>query len=307
MAIAYPKLTEDFRIKRLQPPTGKVNMVLDTDTFNEIDDQFAMVYALLSPDRIHMQAVYAAPFYNSLSSGPQDGMEKSYNEILAILERMNVPSEGLAFKGSTSYLPSGEEPVDSPAARDLIAKALAAPDDEPLYVVAIGAITNVASAILLEPRIIEKIVVVWLGGQILSWRDTKEFNLIQDIPAARVLLDSGVPFKMIPCHGVASHLLTSLPEINHYVRGRGAIGDFLSERYEGCSDDHFAYSRVIWDISAIAYLVNPSFVSMDLVHSPVLTDQCTWSRDTTRHLIRIASAVDRDAIFKDFFRKLDQA
>lgn len=307
MTIDYPKLSETFRIQRLQPPIGKVNMVLDTDTFNEIDDQFAIVYALLSPERINVQAIYAAPFYNSLSSGPQDGMEKSYNEILAILERMNVASDGFVFKGSTSYLPSDEEPVDSPAARDLIAKALAAPDDEPLYVVAIGAITNVASAILLEPRIIEKIVVVWLGGHMLSWRDTKEFNLIQDIPAARVLLDSGVPFTIIPCHGVASHLLTTLPEINQYVRGRGAVGDFLAERYEDCCDNHFAYSRVIWDLSAIAYLVDPSFVPVDLVHSPVLTDQCTWSQDTTRHLIRVAVSVRRDAIFRDFFLKLEQA
>ncbi len=306
MKVVYPQLSEAFRLQRLQPHVGKVKVVLDTDTFNEIDDQFAIVYALLSQDKIDLQAVYAAPFYNQLSSGPEDGMEKSYEEALCILERMNVSSDGFVFKGSTSYLPSETEAVDSEAARDLVKKAMAMPDDEPLYVVAIGAITNVASAILLEPRIIEKIVVIWLGGHILSWRDTKEFNLIQDIPAARVLLDSGVPFKLIPCHGVASHLITTLPEINYYVRGRGRIGDFLAERYEGCSSDHFGYSRVIWDISAIAYLVNPDFVPMDLVHSPVLTDQGTWSQDTTRHLIHCASAAYRNDIFKDFFRKLEQ-
>jgi purine nucleosidase len=306
MKVVYPKLSEELRIQRLLPPVGQAKVVLDTDTFNEIDDQFAMVYALLSKDKIDLQAVYAAPFYNNLSSGPRDGMEKSYDEIHCILERMNVPSEGFVFKGSTSYLPSETEAVDSEAARDLVKKAMAMPDDEPLYVAAIGAITNVASAILIEPRIIEKIVVIWLGGHILSWRDTKEFNLIQDIPAARVLLDSGVPFKLIPCHGVASHLLTTLPEINHYVRGKGRVGDFLAERYEGCSPDHFGYSRVIWDISAIAYFINPDFVPMDLVHSPILTDQGTWSQDTTRHLIHCASSVYRDGIFKDFFHKLDQ-
>ncbi len=305
MTAMYPKLSEELRIQRLLPPAGKVKMVLDTDTFNEIDDQFALVYALLSKDKIDLQAVYAAPFYNDLSSGPADGMEKSYDEILRILERLNVPTKDFVFKGSASYLPSETEAVDSEAARDLVKKAMAMPDDEPLYVATIGAITNIASAILLEPRIIEKIVVVWLGGHILSWRDTKEFNLVQDIPAARVVLDCGVPFKLIPCHGVASHLLTTLPEINHYVRGRGAIGDFLAERYEGCSPDHFGYSRVIWDISVIAYFVDPGFVPMDLVHSPVLTDQCTWSRDTSRHLIRCATSVYRDGIFKDLFRKLD--
>lgn len=306
MSVVYPKLSEEKRIQRMKPPIRKVNMVLDTDTFNEIDDQFAIVYALLSKDKMDLQAIYAAPFYNELSTGPKDGMEKSYEEIQRILERMNEPTEGFVFKGSTTYLPSATEAVDSDAARDLVKRAMASSDGEPLYVVAIGAITNVASAILLEPRIIEKIVVVWLGGHELNWRDTKEFNLVQDVAAARVIFDSGVPVMLIPCQGVASHLITTLPEIDYYVRGKGEIGDFLAERYEGCSKDHYGYSRVIWDISTIAYLVNPHFVPMDIVHSPVLTDQVTWSRNTSRHFISCATFVNRDAIFGDFFRKLEQ-
>ncbi len=77
----FPKLDEAPRLKRLTPPTEKVRMVLDTDTYNEIDDQFAVVQALLSPDQLAVEAIYAAPFYNSLSSGPGDGMEKSYAEL----------------------------------------------------------------------------------------------------------------------------------------------------------------------------------------------------------------------------------
>ncbi|MFD0716429.1 nucleoside hydrolase [Paenibacillus sp. GCM10027626] len=303
----FPIISDEMRIRRLQPPAGKVNMVLDTDTFNEIDDQFALVYALLSQDKINLQAVYAAPFYNSLSEGPKDGMEKSYDEIVRILTRLNVPVDGFIFRGSESYLPEKGKPVESEAVRDLIAKAMAAPDDEPLYVVAIGAITNVASAILLEPRIISKIVVVWLGGHALDWKDTKEFNLEQDVPAVQAVFDCGVPLVLVPCLGVASHLLTSLPEIERYVRGKGAIGDFLAERYEGCCDDHFGYSRVIWDISVIAWLLNEAWIPSALVPSPVVTDQVTWSKDATRHLIRAAYFANRDPIFKDLFAKLAKA
>jgi purine nucleosidase len=301
----FPIISEDQRIRRLQPPIGKINMVLDTDTFNEIDDQFAIVYTLLSKDKINLRAIYAAPFHNTMSDSPKDGMEKSYEEIFRILERMNEPTDGLVFRGSEFYLPSKDEPVDSEAARDLIAKAMAATDDEPLYVVAIGAITNIASAILLEPRIIEKIVVVWLGGHALEWHDTKEFNLAQDVLGAQVLFDCGVPLVLIPVLGVSSHLLTTLPEINTYIRGKGTIGDFLAERFESCSDDHYGYSRVIWDISVIAYLLNPASVPTHLIHSPILTDQVTWSKDTRRHLIRYASYVHRDAVFKDLFHKLE--
>jgi inosine-uridine nucleoside N-ribohydrolase len=234
-------------------------------------------------------------------------MEKSYDEIIRILDRMGESSEGFVYRGSDEYLPGPEQPVDSEAARDLIAKAMAAPDDDPLYVVAIGAITNVASAILLEPRIIEKIVVVWLGGHALWWNDTTEFNLKQDVFGAQVLLDCGVPLVLIPVLGVTSHLSTTLPEINAYVRGKGIIGDFLAERFESCHQDHFGYSRVIWDISTVAYLLNPSAVPTELIHSPVLTDGMTWSRDTRRHLIRCATFANRDAVFNDLFRKLEKA
>ena len=65
--------------------SGKVRMVLDTDTYNEIDDQFAIVYALSSSDRLDVEAIYAAPFLSSRSKSTKDGMEKSYQEILKLL------------------------------------------------------------------------------------------------------------------------------------------------------------------------------------------------------------------------------
>jgi purine nucleosidase len=45
--------------------------------------------------------------------------------------------------------------------------------DNPLYIVSTGCITNVASAILIEPQIIKNIVVVWLGGNDLNWQHKK--------------------------------------------------------------------------------------------------------------------------------------
>ena len=92
-------------LKQLQRPVGKVKMVLDTDAYNEIDDQFAIAYALLAPEKIDLQAIYAAPFFNTRSQGPEDGMERSYNEILKLLRlagREDMISK--TFKGSRGYL-----------------------------------------------------------------------------------------------------------------------------------------------------------------------------------------------------------
>lgn len=300
----YPELSETLRMARLAPPTGKINMVLDTDTFNEVDDQFAVVYALRSEARMHVQALYAAPFFNEMSTGPQDGMEKSYEEIHRVLDRMHMAvPHNFVFKGATGYLEGPETPRHSKAAEDLVQRAMASED--PLYVVAIGAITNVASAILIEPRIIERIVVVWLGGNALYWPHTWEFNLQQDVHAARVVLDSGVPLVMFPCQNVVTHLTTTVPELERFINGRSDIGTYLTDTVRACGRENAAWSRVIWDVSTIAWLNNPTWVPSDLVHSPILTDQMTWSEDHRRHFIRVARHADRDSIFTDLFKKIN--
>lgn len=299
----FPPIDEPTRIRRLQPPRHKVSMVLDTDTYNEIDDQFALAYACLSPEQMDVEAVYAAPFLNSRSSSPVDGMERSYEEILRLLQRLGRPSEGFAFKGSTGYLPAAGEPVASAAAEDLIARAMA-PRDDLLYVVAIGAITNASSAILMEPRILDRIVVVWLGGNPIDWPTTREFNLMQDVHAARVVLDSGVPFVHVPCKNVSQHLRTTLPELEAHIGGKNALCDFLLESFRGYHEDHFAWAKELWDVATIAWLVCPDWMPSALVHSPILTDQLTWSVDANRHLIRVTTDCHRNPIFADMFRKL---
>ena len=299
----YPPIDRDLLRQHLELPKGPVSMVLDTDTYNEIDDQFAVVYSLIS-EGANVEALYAAPFHNSRSSGPGDGMHKSYEEILRLLDRLDVSPKGFVFHGSERYLGAPDTPVRSPATDDLIARALQ-PRDGLLYVVAIGAITNVASAILLEPKIRERICIVWLGGHPQYWPHSREFNLQQDVPAAQVIFDSGGPAVQIPCKNVAEHLRTTLPEMAAYVKGRGAIGDYLYQTYEEYFDDHTARSKVIWDISTIAYLLQPKWVPSEVRPAPVLRDDVTWGpEDASRHPFRVAVDLDRDRIFGDLFGKL---
>ena len=92
-------------MKRLNRPEGMVDVVLDTDTYNEIDDQFALAYMVKSSEKLQVKAIYAAPFFNNKSEGPADGMEKSYDEILhllTLLERDDL--KPYVFKGAPDYL-----------------------------------------------------------------------------------------------------------------------------------------------------------------------------------------------------------
>ena len=304
----FPMLPESFRLTRLQPPPPGCRVVIDTDTANEIDDQFALVHALLSPE-LDIEAIYAAPFKNAHAATPEEGMEQSYDEILRVYEHLGLPETPPVLKGSRTNLSAYETPEPSPAAEHLIETAFGS--DEPLYVLAIGAISNVANALLLEPKLVERIVLVWLGGHALHWPHTWEFNLQQDVLGAKLVFDCGVPLVHVPCQGVVSLLHTTVPEIEHYVQGRGAVGDYLFELFTGHVGDHYAWSKELWDTAVMAYMLNPTWLETTLRPSPIVSEdkaenRLTWSFDARRHLVRNAYTLHRDPILKDFFRKLER-
>ena len=99
------------------------------------------------------------------------------------------------------------------------------------YILAIGAITNLALAIKKEPKIINKIEVIWLGGNSLLNADNKEFNFKQDIQAVRNVFDSKVKITIIPCKNVASNLRTSIYELEHFLKGKNELCDYLCQRF----------------------------------------------------------------------------
>ncbi len=285
--------------------------VLDTDTYNEIDDQYAVAYALLAPEAMRLEAIYAAPFLNSRSRSAGDGMEKSYEEILRVLDRMRRKDYKEVYRGSQTFMTGAGRPVESPAAANLIERAMKGGDGR-LHVLTVGAPTNVSSAILLEPKIKDRIVVVWLGGQPYDRPSAREFNLQQDIHASRVLYDSGVNLVNIPTTNISEMLRTTTAELERFIKGKSPIGTYLFDIFveyarEHKQDDSKPWSKVIWDISAVAWLVNARWVETKTVPSPILKDGFTWGHDPKRHPVTVATHVDRDGIFGDLFARLVRA
>lgn len=302
-------MTEAKRLEMLKRPTGKVDVVLDTDTYNEIDDQFALAYLLSAPEKLNTVAVYAAPFFNMHSTSPEDGMLRSYDEILKITSLIGWNHPELVFKGSRSYLPDETTPVPSPAAEDLARRAMNYTSENPLYVVAIGAITNVASALLLNPEIRERMVLIWLGGHALEWPHNREFNLHQDIAGARVVFGCGVPVVLLPCMGVVSHFSTTEPELRYWLMDKNPLCTYLAQH---TIDEANAYakgkpwSRVIWDVTTVAWLLDEDekFVQDKLIPSPIPAYDGHWASDPTRHMIKYVYAVNRDPLWEDVFGRL---
>ena len=297
-------------IKNLERPKAKVDMILDTDTFNEIDDQFAITYMMSNLDKLNVRAIYAAPFLNAKSASPKDGMEKSYNEIKKLLSLMKCTDmEPQIYKGSEQFLINEETPVISPAANHLVNLAMQYSPEKPLYVVAIGAITNIASAILINPKIIENIVIVWLGGHAFHWHDTKEFNLFQDVAAARVIFGCGAPVVQLPCMGVISSFTISESELRKWLIGKNEICDYLAQNTidEASSyADGKPWTRIIWDVTAIAWLINGNFFEERLEKSPIPEYDGYYAFNKNNHYIKYIYHVYRDVLVEDLFSKITQ-
>lgn len=301
----YPEIDLPNLVRMLQHPLRPCDVVIDTDAANEIDDQFAIVHALLS-DVLNVEAIYAAPFHTEWTntSGPEEGMELSYQEILRVLDKLPAEFSGPVLRGSAEYMAAPDRPVRSEAADDLVARAMA--DREgPLYVLALGAVTNVASAILTEPAIVKRMVVLPLGGSPYETGSYADLNFTEDVHAVRVMFDSGVPIVHVVGYVVSEMMRTTEPEMARYVKERGEIGDYLYELYRDQVSDFPGRSKPIWDMAVGAWLMNSEWTRSHLTPSPVFNEDLRYSFDPSRHPVRILTRVNRDAVFRDFFESLE--
>lgn len=361
--MAFSSIDPAVRERLLEPPTGKVSVVLDSDMANEIDDQFALAWALLTPDTIDLKAVIAEPFSFAhhraplleverlrATSGrsaaasterltlleeygtwldrlesqgtsasdltfvtPAEGVDLSVAESERVYAAAGLDPNGLVFRGADRYMPDAETPVASDGVDRLV--ELARESVEPLYVAAIGCITNVASALLLAPDIVDKIVVLWTSGYPSNddRSNLPSLNLVQDVHAARVVLDSGVPFVYMPGYLIGQRLTVSQPEMQAWVKGTGPLGELLFDLYDNNPlfpmlgfEGHFCRTWVIWDLICIAWLVDPALVPTVIRPTPELGDDLRWDLGNSagRHMMREAIAIDRDGVFRDLFTKL---
>lgn len=288
-------------LKDIKSPTVK-NIILDTDTYNEIDDQFALAYAMLSPERIKLLSVNAAPFLNSRSTSPADGMMKSYDEIQRIMRLVDPDAAVPYYKGSERFLDDKKVPVESEAADNIINTVMGT--DERVYIVAIGAITNVASAIIKCPEIAKRAVVIWLGGHALTYKDTREFNLYQDVMSAQVVFDSGIPLIQIPCAGMCTEFITTIPELEYYLRGKNELCDYLVDIVRSYTKKPYGWSKVVWDVTAVAVLVCPEAFRYSIIPRPYVTLEGRYAFNTEREQYIYVNKLSRDPVYADLFTKL---
>jgi len=229
---------------------------------------------------------------------PDRGMEESYTAIKRFLKLFKeAKNAGIApayasiaetpvFRGQTKYL-TGVDPNKVQASEgvtDLINKAKSATVEDPLFVVCIAAPTNVASALLIAPEIVGKIVLLWDASWGLENRGrvvSGSLNEGEDLVASRILLESGVRMLYFPGFPSGQTLQLSAPEMEAWYKGQGAVSDAIFQRYNNNPDAQFSglgygryrntgTTRVMWDIGNFVPFITPGLLSVHAVKSPRL-------------------------------------
>lgn len=294
----------------------KKNFILDTDTFNEIDDQFAITYAMLSED-VNLLALTAAPFYNSNSTSPGDGMEKSYEEMIRVRDFVDPENKKKipCYRGSMDYMKNIITPQPSEAAENIV--RLVREADDIVYIAVIGCYTNVASALLLDPSIADKAVILMVGANKIGCEASEEnplghaneFNLLQDRCAARIIFECGIPLIVLPAVDGTERLYTTTGEMCWYLKDKaGEIGNYLikiTERDEGKVEDGLKANsrlRTIWDIASVAFLRKQGDIcKYEIMDAMTIDATGAWRVLRDGRKMVMVNSFDRDAVMSDFY------
>jgi inosine-uridine nucleoside N-ribohydrolase len=274
------------------PPAGALRVVFDTDTANEIDDQYALAAALGFPDRLKIEGLVAAHF--GKAGGGAKGIETSRAEALRVLEKAGRAGTIPVLRG-VDRLDAGTESPSSEGIDFIIARAMAATPEDPLWLVLLGPVTDAVVALRKEPRIAERMVVFWHVRS--EWpKRCRNFNATNDPEATRRIFE--IPSRLVLFDtGTDLHLRADASETR--FGAIGALGRYLADlhKIKYPDKDGKARGKAVFDLGDTAALVDPGCVRWERVQAPGVSEDLSY--DFTRahgEVVRI-HAVDTERSF----------
>jgi len=288
-----------------QTADARIPVVLSTDVGNEIDDQWAITYLLLQPrfEVLGVMSVHAPSI-----SAPAG--QTSYRILVDVVEnRLAMSTHPPLVEGGSLPMQDAKTPRTSPAVRFLVETSRRFTRDNRLTVLMIGAATDVASAILTDPTIVDRVRVVQMGFP--DEKGGEEFNIANDVHAVQAILDSKVPLVIGPGNVCRASLSLTLDQARAMLATRGAIGAWLWEEYQAwyyravkpLRVDDFSKPWVIWDDIALAYVLG--MTRQHTLPRPSMRDDMTFAQVNTDQAITWITDVDEERMWADFLSLVD--
>ena len=285
------------KVPKIPPERERIRVIFDTDAKNEIDDVWAIALAILSPERFQIEGFVAANFDNSRPQTGPDSIEASFKEIHTILDKAGLTGRWPVLRGSHP-MRYKYEPSESEGVNFIINKAMESTPEDPLWIVGLGAATDIASAYLKEPRIKDRIVVFWHFRT--RWPEKCwNFNVIGDVRAAHTLFHSDLSFVLFD---TGTHLHCPMKESERFL-SYGILGKYMHE-YRYKSSYYQSPNKGFFDLGDIAALVDPDLASWEVTDCPEVDWDLTYKFKGTKGKILRCYDIDRDKTYELLDRKL---
>tara|TARA_R110002167_G_scaffold353147_1_gene566297 strand:- start:2018 stop:2818 length:801 start_codon:yes stop_codon:yes gene_type:complete len=208
----------------------RMRVIIDNDLGGDPDGLFQLTHHILSPS-VEIRGIVASHMYEQgfVGSGTSEYAKEQAMKILQLLQLENsIP----VYTDKNKSLEDVETAVDADGVKAIIKEAMRTDTDLPLYVVCGGNLTNIASAYLLEPKIAEKLTVVWIGGPEYEGLalpppgyTALEYNLGMDIKAAQVVFNaSNLKLWRVPRNVYRQPIMKDAELLTH-VKDKGALGN----------------------------------------------------------------------------------
>lgn len=263
-------------------------IILDVDTGT--DDAVALMVAALSPD-IDLVGATTVNGNTALANCTENSL-RVFDHIgltgIPVHEGMSQPlvrasphqiNPASRIHGDFLDLPPSRSTKGARHAVDWLIDTYMASDGD-ITLVPVGPLTNVATAMRKEPRIIERIPeFVIMGGAHDHGNATAsaEFNIFMDPEAARIVVNCGRPIRMLPLD--ATHRALVSKEDCARLRALGtpaarATATFIEKRIEGYDATqpmHRLGAAPVHDALAVCAVIDPTIVTTQFIHVDVET------------------------------------
>ncbi|MFV0467032.1 MAG: nucleoside hydrolase [Lachnospiraceae bacterium] len=293
------------------PEEKRIRVIIISDAKIESDDQYAIVHALLTP-RFEVEGMIASHFRNSISVKKKfvsdDTVEQSYDEIMKLLTIMHLEDTIPVLKGANTFLENSHTPQDSEGEAFIIEKCKKI-SNRPLYILCLGALTDLASAYLKDNDIGKKFTAVWIGGAKYP-HGGNEANLCQDINAANIIFQSNILLWQITSEAYRK-VRVSIAELAFKVKPCGSIGSYLYEQLVEFNNKRAALpdwpkgeTWCLGDSPAISVLIDDQEGCYETKNAPFIDEKGNYIETNSDRKITVYHDIDSRFTMEDFYAKL---
>lgn len=295
LALVGVAAATDRAVPEFPDPGQCIRLLIDTDAACEIDDLYALALAVTSQDRFDIEGFVAAHYGDA---GGPEGIQRSYDQIVRVLDKAGLAGRYPVKHGAPPFRYSAVPP-EAEGIDFIIERAMADDKAGPLWIVSLGACTDVAAAWLKCPEIANRVNVLWHGRTrwpVQCWN----FNVYNDLKAARILFKSKLPLILFD---TGTYLRSPMEESEAKLKPSGQLGEYLHE-FRSRKKWYQSPSKGFFDLGDIAILVDATLGYDEVVDAPNVDWDMRYVPTSSNGQIRRVYQIDRDRTFDLFHKRL---